>query len=279
MLSRLIASIKSKRQTIAPPPAGNYVGLMGGLGNQLFQYAYARYLVANGVAVSALATNLFKHDQYGRKPLVQAISRLPAIDLQREQIAALQIMADEDGVAMGNTLREAGKTGVFCRGYWQDPRYASAVAVELAADLQAFGADHRPAVTSPCVLHVRRHDYGHHGLLPLQYYRAALEQCGQPEFQVVTDEPNFCEYAFSKIPGYSGVVRGNTLEPWDDFFLMSTAPMQIIANSSFSWWTAWLGEVSGVTKKIIAPAEWSLLGQPAACPVSWQRIEMPLQRP
>ena len=95
MLSRLIAAIKSRRKTIAPPPAGNYVGLMGGLGNQLFQYAYARYLVANGVAISALATNLFKHDQYGRKPLVQAISRLPAIDLQREQIAALKIMADE----------------------------------------------------------------------------------------------------------------------------------------------------------------------------------------
>ena len=141
MLSRLIAAIKSRRKTIAPPPAGNYVGLMGGLGNQLFQYAYARYLVANGVAVSALATNLFDHDPYARKPIVQRISRLPAIVLQRKQIAELKIMADEDGVTMGNTLRESGETGVFCRGYWQDPRYASAVSVELAADLQAFGVD------------------------------------------------------------------------------------------------------------------------------------------
>lgn len=279
MLSRLIAAITGPRKTPAPAAAATYVGLMGGLGNQLFQYAYARYLAARGVAVDALVTNLFESDQYGRKPLVQAISRLPAIVLQKEQIATLRIMTGEDGKALCDSLLTSGANGVFCRGYWQDPRYAHVVAAELAADLQKFGAAYRHAVPSACVVHVRRHDYGHHGLLPLQYYRAALERCGQPAFKVVTDEPNFCEYAFAKMPGYSGVVRGNSELPWDDFFLMAAAPIQIIANSSFSWWTAWLGEVSGVTQTIIAPAEWSLLGPPASCPVSWQRIEMQLQRP
>ncbi len=276
MLSRLIRSISGS----GGAAAGNiYVGLMGGLGNQLFQYAFARFLAAQGVAVSGLVTNLFDGDKYARRPLVQAVARLPAVQLSREDISKLDLLADENGMAVRDVLLGGARTNVFCRGYWQDPRYADAVAGELVADLQAFGERHRGAAADACVLHVRRHDYGHHGLLPLRYYRAALEACGSPRFTVVTDEPNFCEYVFARVPGYAGVARGEIADPWHDFFRMAAARVQIIANSSFSWWTAWLGSASGATGTVIAPAEWSLIGNANCCPAAWQRIDVPLARP
>lgn len=277
MLSRLI---KSMTGAAAAPTAGRvHVGLMGGLGNQLFQYAFARYLATQGIAVGSLVTNLYEREKYARKPLVHAISRIPCTVLSREEISQLTVMADENGMAVCEALRGAGGATVFCRGYWQDPRYADAVAGELAADLRAFGERSHPAAAAECVVHVRRHDYGHHGLLPLEYYRRALEQCGWPRFTVVSDEPNFCEFVFAQVAGFGGVVRGDTADPWADFFLMSAARMQIIANSSFSWWTAWLGAATGTTTQIIAPAEWSLMDRAERCPPAWQRIDVPLARP
>ena len=277
MLSRLIRSLTG---AAAGPAAGSiYVGLMGGLGNQLFQYAFARFLAAEGVAVSGLVTNLFDGDHYARKPLLQGFARLPSAQLTRDEIARLSVLADEDGMAIRDALRAGGRSGVFCRGYWQDPRYADAVGAELAADLSAFGTRFRPAAADACVLHVRRQDYGHHGLLPLRYYRAALEACGSPRFSVVTDEPNFCAYVFAGVPGFAGVVRGDTADPWGDFFRMAAARVQIIANSSFSWWTAWLGSATGATASVIAPAQWSLIDDAQRCPAAWQRIDVPLARP
>lgn len=277
MLSRLIRSITGV--TAAPAAGRIYVGLMGGLGNQLFQYAFARFLAAQGVAVSGLVTNLYAREKYSRRPLLQGFSRIPAATLSNDEIAGLKLLADENGMTICKALLRAGETNVFCRGYWQDARYADAVAGELAGDLRSFGERSHRAAAGECVLHVRRHDYGHHGLLPLDYYQAALRQCGSPRFSVVTDEPNFCEYVFSKVPGFAGVVRGDTADPWGDFFLMAAARMQIIANSSFSWWTAWLGCATGATTTVIAPAEWSLIANAERCPAAWRRIDMPLLRP
>lgn len=275
MLARLIRAFTAG----AAARDGHYVCLMGGLGNQLFQYAYARFLVAQGVPVRALVTNLFAGDRYARTPLVQALSTLPAVRLAPAEIAALKVLADEDGFALRDALAQSAGA-CACRGYWQDHRYADAVGAELAAALAEFGDRTHPVAAAPeCVLHVRRHDYGHHGLLALDYYRRALAAAGNPRFRVVTDEPNFCDYAFRDFAGFDGVVCGAVAEPWGDFFLMAAARVQVIANSSFSWWTAWLGRARGVTTQVLAPAEWSLVGGGDPCPPDWQRVDLPLLRP
>jgi hypothetical protein len=280
MLLRLIQSLFGSSDAVVGHSGGNvYVCLMGGLGNQLFQYAFARFLAQQGVPVRGLVTNLYDGDKYLRKPLVQAVSRVPVAALSRDEIANLRVHIDEDGMAIRDALRRGESISTLCRGYWQKPEYAAAVAAELAADLTAFGERAHRAEALECVLHVRRHDYGHHGLLPLAYYRAALEQCGWPPFKVVTDEPNFCAYAFASIRGFAGVTRGDTSDPWRDFFLLAKARRQIIANSSFSWWTAWLGRAAGTTTSVIAPSEWSLVMNADPCPTDWQRLDVPLLRP
>jgi hypothetical protein len=279
MLGRLIKSMLGGGSARA---AGNrvYVCLMGGLGNQLFQYAFARHLVAQGVAVSGLVTNLFASDGYARQSHVQAFSRIPAARLSKDELATLQILADNDGMAVRDALLHGVRTNVVCRGYWQDAVHANAVAAELAGDLQAYGESNFPAASEvECVVHVRRHEYGHHGLLPFAYYQAALAHCGSPRFAVVTDEPNFCDYMFKSVAGYAGVAPGDINDPWGDFFRLSKARVQIIANSTFSWWSAWLGRATGATTTVIAPAEWSLITGSNPCPGDWTRIDMRLARP
>ena len=283
MLSQLIKSafgIAATEPAAVSAPRNVYVCLMGGLGNQLFQYAFARYLTAQGIAVDGLVANLLEGDKYARQLLVHTLSRTPVVNLDKAQLATLKIVADENGLAIRDSLLRDLQTAVVCRGYWQHAQYADAVAVELAGDLRAHGERHYPGSEAvECVLHVRRHDYGHIGLLPLEYYRAALAHCGWPRFKVVTDEPNFSHFMFSQIQGYAGVVRGDLADPWGDLFLMSRAPLQVIANSSFSWWAAWLGRASGATTTVVAPAEWSLLEGEHPCPAGWHRFDTQLQRP
>ena len=283
MLLRLIKSIVSNGQgsTAIPAEGRVYVCLAGGLGNQLFQYAFARYLSTEGIGVDGLVTNLFQQDSYSRGPLVPALSRIPAAHLSKDQLAVLKIVANDNGAVILDAVRQRGQTGVVCQGYWQQQDYANAVAAELAGDLKAYG-ERVPItgnITADCVLHVRRHDYGHLGVLPLAYYQAALAHCGSPRFAVVTDEPNFCEYIFSGVVGYAGVVRGDSADPWSDFFLMAGSRIQIIANSSFSWWTAWLGGATGKTATVIAPSAWSLIKGGNPCPAEWHRIDTALARP
>jgi hypothetical protein len=276
MLWRLIKSITGP----AKSRSGVYVRLWGGLGNQLFQYAFARFLATQGVAVGAFVIDAYDRDGYARKPLAHALSRIPAVKLSKNELASLTVVASDDGMKVIDILKKGGHANVICQGYWQDAKFANAVAAEIKGDLTAFCESNYPAIDSvDCVVHVRRYDYGHHGLLPFAYYQAALEHCGWPRFKVVTDEPNYCDYMFKRLKGYAGVAKGDTHDPWGDFFLMSKSRAQIIANSTFSWWTAWLGRATGATETVIAPAEWSLMNAAHPCPAEWHRIDTLLARP
>jgi hypothetical protein len=280
VLARLIKTVFSAGPARAAANGNIYVCLAGGLGNQLFQYAFARYLCAQGVGVDGLVSNPFDRDVYSRRLLIDGLSRIPVVRLSERELAGLQVLANDNGDAICDALLRERQTRLVCQGYWQHARYADAVKAELANDLQSYGARHHSMdAAGECIVHVRRHDYGHLGLLPLAYYRAALEYCGWPRFRVVTDEPNFCEFVFARFQGYSGVVRGDALAPWRDFFLLANHRIQIIANSSFSWWSAWLGRATQSTSTVIAPSAWSLLKNMDPCPADWHRIDTLLAPP
>ena len=68
-----------------------------------------------------------------------------------------------------------------------------------------------------------------------------------------TDEPNFCTAVFQHLPGY-GLVSGDQADPLDDFHLLRQCAHFVIANSSFSWWAAWLGADTDAI--VYAPAPW-----------------------
>lgn len=128
-----------------------------------------------------------------------------------------------------------------------------------------------------CSIHIRRTDYinlqQHHPLCTLNYYQSAIGKINDKsiKFVVFSDDINWCKNAFRDNKFY--FVEGE--EDIIDLFIMSRCKHNIIANSSFSWWGAWLN--NNPEKKIIAPKVWlgeryNHLNQGDLIPDEWQRI-------
>ena len=119
---------------------------------------------------------------------------------------------------------------------------------------------------SPCsvFLHVRRGDYLEwpnstlHDALDRGYYDRAVNLvqhlAGERiELFLFSDEPDFITEAFADLPR-SHVVRSDPHKSWEELFLMARCRHNIIGNSSYSWWGAWLNPAED--KRVIAPARW-----------------------
>jgi hypothetical protein len=160
-------------------------------------------------------------------------------------------------------------------GYFQSERYFSSIADEIRTCLQPrepFGmeaqatADRIAESELPVSIHVRRGDYVAsaetarvHGTLDLDYYRKALDLIersagGRITLFVFSDD---AAAATDLLRSYSGEmieVRGDPDRPWEDMALMTRCRHHVIANSSFSWWGAWLNP--SPDKIVIAPRAW-----------------------
>jgi hypothetical protein len=267
---------------------------MGGLGNQLFQYAAARRLALEHDAELALDLGWFRHEGRGlttRRDF--QLERLPiagrTIEIEPETIARWErrrLLRGRNGLTV---LRQqpddhgvdervlAAPDGVLLIGYWQSEQYFSAVADTLRAELAPAGEPDHGSVA----LHVRRGDYvrvqstrDFHGLLPLDYYKAALEYVTErvPDARVLafSDEPEWVrEHLLPEHP----ISVADTGDAHEDFRLMSSCAHHVIANSSFSWWGAWLGERPGSI--VVAPRRWfadERLDTTELVPERWVRL-------
>jgi len=149
-------------------------------------------------------------------------------------------------------------------GYFQSEKYFKEYESKIR-ELYKFNLEYlRPGIVAigndlqgkdSCFIHVRRTDYLnlqyiHTNLGATDYYQKAVEAMKEPDtsFYIFSDDPDWCVEFFKFIPGAT-VVHGTELE---DLFLMSRCKKAITANSSFSWWGAWLGD----EKRVIAPKNW-----------------------
>lgn len=159
---------------------------------------------------------------------------------------------------------------VFLVGYFQSPRYfagyemtvRSAFEPSEAASEQAKSFAARLSGDSTVSLHLRRGDYASnaktmatHGILTDDYYDCSINLLrrivAEPRIFVFSDAPSEAARMCERWPG-AEVVSG--FNDKDDLFLMSRCKYHIIANSSFSWWGAWLdGRPDSV---VIAPRSW-----------------------
>jgi hypothetical protein len=166
----------------------------------------------------------------------------------------------------------ANANKVYMRGWWQAAAYAEGVATRLRSDLvlrqAATGKNYEvlqaiqncPNAVS---IHLRRGDYlqweqGSY-VLSLSYYQAAvrklLEATANPTFYIFSDD---IEFAGKNLPDHIQrvfVEHNGVPTAYEDLRLMSACRHNIIANSSFSWWAAWLNQHS--EKIVIAPKFWS----------------------
>jgi hypothetical protein len=161
----------------------------------------------------------------------------------------------------------------YMEGYWQSEKYFKSVAelirseFTFATALNAINEKYAAqiAVSNSISLHVRRGDYASnprtlaiHGLLPLDYYHRAVDFISQrvpdPTFFIFSDDMNWVRENL-RIPHPCHFVTCNSAgDSYNDMRLMSMCRHHVIANSSFSWWGAWLNPSED--KIVIAPKRW-----------------------
>ncbi|RYZ00071.1 MAG: alpha-1,2-fucosyltransferase [Chitinophagaceae bacterium] len=281
------------------------VQLKGGLGNQMFQYAAARALAARHRTQVLLDTAHYRADQLRNFDLFHL--QVAASTAAPEDCAPLKAQSTFSRLAARLTpysrkrfykqpfyhfdphFFELGPD-VYLQGYFQSERYFAPLAPQLREEFRfrdAFPEHVRNAAgemrAGPSVsLHIRRGDYRNpetlrvHGILPFAYYEAAIrklqERIGPPAFYVFTDDPQWVA-ANLDIPGARIVSGATSSTHFEDLYLMSHCRHHILANSSFSWWGAWLNTDPG--KIVIAPRQWFNEGPvdlQDLMPAGWERI-------
>jgi hypothetical protein len=158
-------------------------------------------------------------------------------------------------------------------GYFQSEKYFSDFREEIASEftLATPAGDRAQAILDQMAthdavcLHVRRGDYvanaatnAVHGTCPLDYYHQGLgivcEGLENPHCYVFSDDPEWVRAHFSPAYAMSVVDIHGSDEAHEDLRLMAACKHFVIANSSLSWWGAWLG--SNPSKRVVAPRRW-----------------------
>jgi len=275
-------------------PEGVYSRLEGGLGNQLFMYAFSRALSLElQVPLFLDSHHGFERDHRYRReyrldnfkikgtllkkahPFVGFEEKRPYRWLKKvSKILPLSIspLLEEERVrAMGLESLVCPRR-VIVMGYWQSERWFLPHRIKLLEDFRATQELGEKALTylqgvSSCdsvAIHFRLVDFK--DVLDVKYYHKAIEilkeKLGSFRVYVFSDSPlEAVKTGVLKDLDYTMVETDNEI---DDFQLMSLCHHQITANSSFSWWAAWLNSRDG--KKVFAPQEY---GFPIEIPESW----------
>lgn len=151
----------------------------------------------------------------------------------------------------------------YLKGYFQSEKYfkhnKNEVLKLLTSELviDQLKEKYKHELNKPtCSIHVRRGDYlnlsDHHPVQNMDYYIRAINEVGQDKtFLVFSDDISWCKNNFNFL---KNVIYCENNEDYEDLYLMSLCSHNIIANSSFSWWGAWLNR--NKNKKVIAPKKW-----------------------
>ena len=270
------------------------VKLIGGLGNQLFQYATARALAyRHGVEVKVDCSflnqtangaytqrkyelGIFKADiKIANEKEVESFLKFKTNKLMRVAQRNIPELFDYLYVAeSGNHYYKNFKyipNNAYLEGFWQSEKYFSVIRPHILNDLQLTAEPvhqikeilQKIETTNSISIHVRRGDYvtlananNFHGTCSVDYYQNSVsfinERVGDGQLYVFSDDIKWCKQHF-KFNQPTHFVEHTEADYWD-LFLMSKCKHNIIANSSFSWWAAWLNKNEG--KIVVSPNNW-----------------------
>ena len=259
----------------------------GGLGNQLFQYAAGLSLSLKHQTPLKTAVQ-FKHADTSRSlglshfniNLVEAtqkdVDHLYTGSTVERAIQAIlpsqfKHVYKEKHFAYQSGFEKLG-SNVYLKGYWQSERYFSTIAKQVK-DVFTLQPQYYSNVlslieeinqTESVSIHVRKGDYllhpysDYYATLESAYYNKAVAalQVDHPPLKlfVFTDDPKWVKENLALSIPYTLISGVQTRSMYEDFQVMLSCKYHIIANSSFSWWTAWLSARDG--KKVVAPKQW-----------------------
>ena len=246
------------------------VNLMGGLGNQMFQIATAyAYAKRTGGCLRLLkdkrmndGRSMYWDSTLYRWTLYNTNSLPPNLKLWREV-----------GATEYTPIPELPSTGLFLYGYFQSSKYFGdsetrreirermKATPEQLEYIQAKYASLLKQKERVVVVHARRTDYLHkanapiHGPLTIDYYQRAIERMStlveSPIFLLCSDDNRFWTENASVLPENDYHILSKDSDV-NTLALLQQFPHFIIANSTFSWWAAWLAEA----RNVIAPTCW-----------------------
>lgn len=288
-------------------PASRVISrLHGGLGNQLFQYAVGRAAsLRTGSELLLDARQYTEANPFGYSLAHFAIAARVASDTELppgknhplayvrwRMLGGSPRFIRERGLGFNERITAIGPD-CYLHGYFQSERYFAAIADTLRGDL-SFTAPPSPdnagmaerIRSGPSVsLHIRRGDYvssakarSTHGAPGLGYYQRALEEIRTRSGKdavvyLFSNEPDWVRENMRLDAELVSVTINDGRSAHEDLRLMSLCDHHVIANSTFSWWGAWLNPSP---KKIVAaPAQWFAspkLSNPDITPTGWLRL-------
>ena len=275
------------------------VQLLGGLGNQMFQYAAARKIAFDKNTELKLDVSCFKdykcatERQYelGCFNIIEDFASSEEINLLKiknpNKITSkiLKAINQIKPYKMRRHIRERHfhfdpeiskvSGNIYLEGYWQSEKYFKEIEDIIRNDFQIkHGPDEANIHFAELIkkdsfqavsVHIRRGDYvndpetnAYHGVCGLDYYHRAIDRLTEviknPHFFLFSDDPKWVKNNLVlKHP--ATYISGNPADKaYEDLRLLSLCRHHIIANSSFSWWGAWLCNYPG--KIVIAPKKW-----------------------
>lgn len=281
------------------------VRLKGGLGNQMFQYAFGRRLaLENNVSLKLDVCSGFENDFFKRSyrlnhfrileniasreevmrfqriesfGLLRPLHRL--VNLFRGQSNKYSVLRERNATRFDRRASKTSGANILINGYWQSEKYFQPIKDLIREEFQVKSPVKGPNLgladeirrSNAVCLHLRRL-FGvsgsevdcsvikKHGVLSLEYYHEGLSYLAKRyetlHCFVFSDSPDWAEENL-RLPYPTTFVRpshGIVGKDYEDLCLMNQCKHYIIANSSFSWWGAWL--CPNPEKVVIAPQTW-----------------------
>jgi hypothetical protein len=260
------------------------VKLMGGLGNQLFQFAFGKALKKN-TGIVQYDTLWYRKTYRRHRPYlldkfkIDIVAR-PMYDIRDINVREVMHVYNENFLKVGE--------GHYFDGYWQHLEYFQDLIPELQKEVVLKGEhytedflwaldeiENDPTSVS---LHVRRGDYLQQkdwGVLPNRYYYLALKQA-KGNLYVFSDDIEYCKPLFDEKYFANRKVKFINMSQVLDFELMKACRKHVVANSTFSYWAALMD--AKPDKVVFCPEYWLGEEQPDLdgdhYPIEWIKIKM-----
>jgi len=290
------------------------VRIWGGLGNQLFEYAYARCLSLKkntGLLLDYYDQTLRTDCDGENLTRITDVFDLPAklyIGKKRKDLVNRYKLAYGDWLVRRIYLKtrrvineddfdhykediENGKN-IYLIGHWQSEKYFQDIKDIIRKEFkfkiegQASRLDiyQEIAGSHSVSLHIRGKDYlvnPIYGKCDVKYYLDAIDVIGNAKpdsnlkFFIFTDDIDCIRRDYRELLGFSKLVNVQTDFKSDalDLLLMSQCKHNVICNSSFSWWGAWLN--NNPDKMVVAPRKWYIhpdYSSQHLVPEAWHKI-------
>ena len=264
--------------------------ISGGLGNQMFQYAIAKSMAKKNDDIFKLdisfypkqilrkyelnyfnieeniATEKESNNLRGKEDFLYKVKNKLGLKINRPSSYTF-----ENNITTFDKEVWYKSKNIYLDGFWQNESYFEMIRDDilkdftLKIDISNEAKKYLKSIKkeNSISLHVRRGDYVQnthtnsvHGTCGLEYYKSAIEYISKkttiPIFYIFSDDISWCKENFDFIDNI--VFVDDTKTAFDDLELIKNCKHNIIANSTFSWWGAWMNKYD--EKIVIAPKVW-----------------------